>query len=133
MVHTTTLHLYDTFWMGCVIHICSFILIALTQTTLACLCDPFVAYISLFRACMSFTGTHMKQMLVVCHKRCLHKRRPLHEPLLYMIDYISYEHFCFQNDAIYESLAIHERNVYVQPNYGSNEPFCFYTSQKDLF
>ena len=48
MVHTTTLHLYDTFWMGCVVHICSFILIALTQITLAWLCDPFVAVISLF-------------------------------------------------------------------------------------
>ena len=50
-----------------------------------------------------------------------------------MIDYRSYEHFCFQNDATYEPLAIHEPNVYAEPNYGSNEPVRYYTGHKDHF
>jgi hypothetical protein len=50
VLHTTTLHLYDTYWVGCVIHFCSFILVALTQITLGRMCAPFVTYISLFSA-----------------------------------------------------------------------------------
>ena len=102
-------------WPVCVIHLW--------------LIYPYFARVCLLLAliwnkCWSFVirGAYTSE----CHNTSLFCR-------LYMSDFLSYEHFCFQNDATHESLAIYERNVYVQPNYGSKEPVLYYTSQKRSF